>query len=408
MVAPVRFEATNLPETAQLIGLDGSIEKTFYLGFTSNVRLARTSPAGLTTLKYRAKGISDAFVRSTFPRRTRTDTSLAVARFGALQLLNRTAVVGSIVTHVAIGVPMTFTPDPSHADLIYLSGMQHILDKGVARSDRTGTGTVGVFGLQQRYDLQKGFPLLTSKRVYPRGVFGELVFFLIGRTDNQWLNDRKIHIWDEWASPDGDLGPIYGYQWRAFGAEYVSQEDRDRGAAVGGVDQVSKVLNDLKNNPFSRRHIVSAWHPAFIDQQALPPCHTMFQFYVTPDADGNPYGLSCQLYQRSNDYLLGCPFNIASYAAITHLFADLVGLKPLEFIHTSGDAHIYSNHLEQCRTQLIRKADLRPSPELKINHPVAPHLVDLSDPRIFDLYTPDSFELVGYDPHPAIKAPISV
>lgn len=303
---------------------------------------------------------------------------------------------------------MTFTPDPTHADLIYLQGMEHILAHGVKRADRTGTGTVGVFGMQQRYDLTKGFPLLTSKRVYPRGVFGELVFFLTGRTDNQWLNDRKVNIWNEWAAEDGDLGPIYGYQWRHFGADYVSQAERDAGAEPGGVDQIAKVLDSLKNNPFSRRHIVSAWEPTSVDEMALPPCHTMFQFYVTPDAEGNPWGLSCQLYQRSADYLLGVPWNIASYAAITHLFADLVGLKPLEFVHTMGDAHIYSNHFDQCQTQLARMNELRPLPELKINHPVPVGQLDLSDPKIFEAYTPDSFELIGYDPHPGIKAPIAV
>ena len=303
---------------------------------------------------------------------------------------------------------MTYTPPSDHADLVYLREMERILSEGIPRSDRTGTGTVGVFGVQQRYDLRKGFPLLTSKRVYPRGVFGELVFFLTGRTDNQWLNERRVTIWDEWATEDGDLGPIYGYQWRHFGADYYTQAERDAGAKPGGVDQIAKVLHDLKHNPFSRRHIVSAWEPNSVDAMALPPCHTMFQFYVTPDAEGNPQGLSCQLYQRSADYLLGVPFNIASYAALTHLFADLVGLQPMEFVHTMGDAHIYSNHFEQCELQLSRRSDLRPLPELKINHPVPVDQLDLADPAIFDRYTPESFELVGYDPHPPIKAPIAV
>lgn len=234
------------------------------------------------------------------------------------------------------------------------------------------------------------------------------MFFLTGRTDNQWLNDRRVSIWDEWAGEDGDLGPIYGYQWRFFGADYISQEERDSGVEPGGFDQIARVLHDLKHNPFSRRHIVSAWNPPALDQMALPPCHTMFQFYVTPDADGKPYGLSCQLYQRSNDYLLGCPFNIASYAAITHLFADLVGLVPLEFVHTSGDAHIYSNHFEQVKLQLSRRDEIRALPQLKINHPVAVKDLDLSDPKIFEAYTPDHFELIGYNPHPGIKAPIAV
>lgn len=304
--------------------------------------------------------------------------------------------------------PAPFTPSPAHADLVYLGGMEHILEHGVTRTDRTGVGTKGVFGLQQRYDLTEGFPLLTSKRVYPRGVFGELIFFLTGRTDNQWLNERRITIWDEWAGEDGDLGPIYGFGWRFFGAEYMSQAERDAGAHPGGVDQIAKVLHDLKHNPFSRRHIVTAWNPPLLDEMALPPCHTMFQFYVTPDAEGNPWGLSCQLYQRSADWLLGVPWNIASYAAITHLFAELVGLKPLEFIHTTGDAHIYSNHFEQCETQLSRRGELFPLPELKIHHPVPVGEVDLSDPKIFEAYTPESFELIGYQSHPAIKAPIAV
>lgn len=296
----------------------------------------------------------------------------------------------------------------THVDHVYLEGMKHILDHGTPRRDRTGVGTVGVFGLQHRYDLAEGFPILTSKRVYPRGVFGELVFFLTGRTDNQWLNDRRVTIWDEWAGDDGDLGPIYGFQWRNFGAPYMSQAERDQGGNPGGVDQIAKVLQDLKTNPFSRRHIVSAWEPGSVDKMALPPCHTMFQFYVTPDKNGEPYGLSCQLYQRSADYLLGVPFNIASYAALTHLFADLVGLKPLEFVHTMGDAHIYSNHFEQCNLQLSRRDEIFPMPQLKIHHPVAPSDLDLSDPKVFESYGPESFELVGYESHPSIKAPIAV
>lgn len=303
---------------------------------------------------------------------------------------------------------MSFNHDSTHVDIIYLSQMDYILKNGVSRADRTGTGTVGIFGSQQRYDLTKGFPLLTTKRVYPRGVFGELLFFLTGRTDNGWLNEHKVNIWNDWASEDGDLGPIYGYQWRHFGADYVKQEARDGGVIPGGVDQVAKTLNALKKDPFSRRHIISAWNPEALDEMALPPCHTMFQFYVTPDANGAPHGLSCQLYQRSADYLLGVPFNLASYAAITQLFAELVELKPLEFIHTMGDAHIYSNHFEQCNTQLSRIGELRPMPELKIHHPTPVENLDLSDPKIFEAYTPDNFEVIGYNPHPGIKAPIAV
>lgn len=295
-----------------------------------------------------------------------------------------------------------------HVDKVYLSSLKNILDNGIVRKDRTGVGTIGVFGSQEHYDLTKGFPLLTTKKVYPRGVFGELIFFLTGRTDNQWLNDRNIHIWDEWSKEDGDLGEIYGFQWRFFGADYISQKERDNGVHPGGYDQISKVLNDLKNNPFSRRHIVSAWNPPALDNMALPPCHTMFQFYVTPDEDGKPYGLSCQLYQRSRDTFLGSPFNIASYSALTHLFADLVGLKPLSFVHTTGDAHIYLNHLEQVKEQISRENDIRKMPTLKINHPVSLGEIDLNDPKIFDKYTPECFELIGYDPLPAIKAPIAV
>lgn len=300
---------------------------------------------------------------------------------------------------------MNFNKQDGHADVIYLKLMDDILKNGTPRKDRTGTGTIGIFGSQQKYDLTLGFPILTSKRVYPRGVFGELLFFLTGKTNNNWLNDHGISIWDEWAAPDGDLGPIYGYQWRHFGAEYV------KGASdypIGGFDQVAELLKNLKEEPFSRRHIISAWNPSQLEDMALPPCHTMFQFYVTPDETGKPYGLSCQLYQRSNDYLLGGPFNIASYAALTHLIADLVGLVPLEFVHTSGDVHIYSNHFEQCATQLSRSNELFDSPKLVINHPVSVGELDLSDPAIFENYTPESFVLVDYSSHPAIKADISV
>lgn len=298
--------------------------------------------------------------------------------------------------------------DAHHVDNVYLDSLEDILERGTKREDRTGVGTISRFGGQQRYDLTKGFPLLTTKRVYTRGVFGELLFFLTGRTDNQWLTERKVHIWDQWAGDDGDLGPIYGFQWRFFGAPYMSQEERDAGGHPGGVDQIATVLKSLKENPFSRRHIVSAWNPELIDSMALPPCHTMFQFYVTPNEKGEPYGLSCQLYQRSMDTLLGCPFNIASYAALTHLFADLVGLKPLEFVHTQGDAHIYLNHIDQVKEQLSRRKDLRPMPTLRIDHPVPLDQVDLSDPKLFERYTPESFVVEGYDPHPAIKAPIAV
>lgn len=300
----------------------------------------------------------------------------------------------------------------AHVDEQYLSLVREVLDNGIVRSDRTGVGTIGIFGAQRKYDLTEGFPLLTTKRVYPRGVFGELVFFLTGRTDNGWLNDRGVKIWNEWVKDDsGDLGPIYGYQWRFFGADYVPQSDRDNGLIPeGGFDQITKILNDLKNNPFSRRHIVSAWNPAAVDEMALPPCHTMFQFYVTPDANGAPYGLSCQLYQRSADIALGVPFNIASYAALTHLFADLLGLIPLEFVHTMGDAHIYLNHQDGLREQLARFDEKPPAPmpTLTIDHPVSLNEVSLSDPKLFEAYGPQSFVLHNYNPAPVIKFEIAV
>lgn len=295
-----------------------------------------------------------------------------------------------------------------HVDTIYLASLRNIMGNGVTRKDRTGVGTRGVFGTMQRYDLREGFPLLTTKKVYTRGVLGELLFFLTGRTDNNWLNERKINIWNEWAAEDGDLGPIYGYQWRHFGAEYVPQADRDAGVNPGGVDQIAKVLDSLKSNPFSRRHIVTAWSPAQVDEMALPPCHTLFQFYVTPDENGAPKWLSGQLYQRSMDTFLGQPFNIPSYAALLHLFADLVGLEPLEFVHTAGDAHIYLNHFDQVQEQLSREPELRPMPTLSINHPVPVAELDLSDPRIFEAYKSEDFIITGYNPHPAIKAPIAV
>lgn len=297
-----------------------------------------------------------------------------------------------------------------HADDRYLDGLQYVMDHGVQTMDRTGVGTVSVFEMQNRYDVTQGFPLLTSKKVYPRGVFGELVFFLNGRTDNQWLNDRRIHIWDEWAGENGDLGPIYGYQWRYFGADYISQKDRDNGVMpVGGVDQIMQVIHDLKNNPYSRRHIISAWNPVQTDDMALPPCHTMVQFKVFPGEDGKtPTWLSCSLKQRSADKFLGEPFNIASYAAMTQLFAELVGLKPLEFVHNMGDAHIYMNHFDQVAEQLSRRENLPDMPELKIHHPFDINTINLGDSRIFEKYEPEMFEIINYNPLPSIKAPVAV
>lgn len=260
----------------------------------------------------------------------------------------------------------------------YLELLNHILDHGVQKPDRTGTGTLSVFGHQMRFDLADGFPLLTTKRVHTRSVFGELLWFLRGDTNVEWLHANDISIWDEWADADGELGPIYGRQWRSWPT---------RG---GEVDQISQVVEAIRADPDSRRHIVSAWNVAELDDMALPPCHALFQFYV---ADGR---LSCQLYQRSADVFLGVPFNIASYALLTHMVAQVCGLRPGEFVHTLGDAHLYCNHLEQTRRQLTRAP--RGLPTLRLNSEVT----DLFDFTLADI------ELTGYDPHPAIKAPVAV
>lgn len=260
----------------------------------------------------------------------------------------------------------------------YLELLNHILDHGVQKPDRTGTGTLSVFGHQMRFDLADGFPLLTTKRVHTRSVFGELLWFLRGDTNVEWLHANDISIWDEWADADGELGPIYGRQWRSWPT---------RG---GEVDQISQVVEAIRADPDSRRHIVSAWNVAELDDMALPPCHALFQFYV---ADGR---LSCQLYQRSADVFLGVPFNIASYALLTHMVAQVCGLRPGEFVHTLGDAHLYCNHLEQTRRQLTRAP--RGLPTLRLN----PEVTDLFDFTLADI------ELTGYDPHPTIKAPVAV
>jgi len=261
----------------------------------------------------------------------------------------------------------------------YLGLVRHILDHGAKKSDRTGTGTLSVFGHQLRFDLERGFPLLTTKKLHLRSIIYELLWFLRGETNVRWLHENKVTIWDEWADANGELGPIYGHQWRSWPAPDGQQ-----------IDQIARVIDDIKRNPDSRRLIVSAWNVADIDRMALAPCHALFQFYV---ADGR---LSCQLYQRSADVFLGVPFNIASYALLTMMVAQVTNLRPGEFIHTLGDAHLYLNHLEQAREQLAR--DPRPLPRMKLNPEVS---------SIFDFKFSD-FTLENYDPHPSIKAPIAV
>lgn len=261
----------------------------------------------------------------------------------------------------------------------YLDLLQHVLDHGTPREDRTGTGTVGVFGYQMRFPLGEGFPLLTTKKLHLRSIIYELLWFLRGDTNIQYLHDHKVSIWDEWADENGDLGPVYGSQWRSW--------PDGRG---GTIDQIANVVNEIKTNPYSRRLMVTAWNPAEIQDMALPPCHCLFQFYVN---DGR---LSCQLYQRSADIFLGVPFNIASYALLTMMMAQVCGLEPGDFVHTFGDAHIYKNHLDQVRLQLSR--ELRPLPTMRIN------------PEVKDIFSfqYEDFSLENYDPHPHIKGEVSV
>lgn len=261
----------------------------------------------------------------------------------------------------------------------YLDLMKHIRDNGVQKGDRTGTGTLSVFGYQNRYDLSEGFPLVTTKKTHLRSIIHELLWFLQGDTNLAYLHENNVKIWDEWADENGDLGPVYGKQWRSWPTPHG--ED---------IDQLSAVLDQIKNNPNSRRMIVSAWNVGEIDNMALPPCHLLFQFYV---AGGK---LSCQMYQRSADVFLGVPFNIASYALLTMMMAQVAGLEVGDFVHTFGDAHLYSNHLEQADLQLSRTP--RPLPTMTLN----PDVTDLF------AFTYDDFELSGYDPHPGIKAPIAI
>jgi thymidylate synthase len=281
--------------------------------------------------------------------------------------------------HAPIRTAADHQAGADHPERAYLDLMADILANGVRRGDRTGTGTLGVFGRQIRFDLSRGFPLLTTKKVHWKSVVAELLWFLRGDTNVRWLQERGVTIWDEWADPEtGDLGPVYGKQWRSWAAP----DGRS-------IDQMAKLVDGLRANPNSRRHIVSAWNPAEVEDMALPPCHCLFQFFV---AEGK---LSCQLYQRSADVFLGVPFNIASYALLTHMVAEVVGLEAGEFVHSFGDAHLYLNHVEQAELQLTREP--RPLPRLALA-------------RKTDLFAfePEDVGLEGYDPHPHIKAKVAV
>ena len=261
----------------------------------------------------------------------------------------------------------------------YLDLMQKILDEGVERSDRTGTGTKSIFGHQMHFDLNEGFPLVTTKKIHLKSIIHELIWFLKGSTNISYLKDNGVSIWDEWADENGELGPVYGAQWRSW-----PNPDTEP------IDQISNLIKSIKENPHSRRHIVSGWNPTLIDEMALPPCHTLFQFYVAGE------NLSCQLYQRSADVFLGVPFNIASYALLTHMVAQVCNLKAHKFVHTFGDTHLYLNHIEQANLQLTR--DPKPLPKLKLNAEID---------NIFDFKYED-IEVVNYESHPLISAPIAV
>jgi len=261
----------------------------------------------------------------------------------------------------------------------YLDLLQHVLDQGTYRDDRTGTGTYSVFGAQLRFSLDPDFPLLTTKKLHLRSIIHELLWFLKGETNIRYLNENKVSIWDEWADENGELGRVYGAQW----TDWQAPDGRR-------INQIEEVIDSLKHNPDSRRHIVCAWNPGELKHMALPPCHALFQFYVAEGA------LSCQLYQRSADIFLGVPFNIASYALLTRMVAQVCGLRAKEFIHTFGDLHLYANHVEQAKLQLSRSA--RPLPQMRLN----------PDVKSIDGFRYEDFELLNYDPHPAIKAPIAV
>ncbi len=264
---------------------------------------------------------------------------------------------------------------------VYHDLLRLVLENGTPREDRTGTGTIGVFGAQARFDLRESFPCLTTKKLHLRSIIHELLWFLKGETNIAYLKENKVTIWDEWADADGNLGPVYGKQWRSWATP-----------SGESIDQIARLVHSIRTNPASRRHIVSAWNPADIEGMALPPCHALFQFYVNTTTQE----LSCQLYQRSADLFLGVPFNIASYALLTMMMAQVCDLKPGEFVHTFGDLHLYQNHLDQAREQLTREP--RPLPVMKINPAV----------KEIDQFRYEDFALTGYDPHPAIKAPIAV
>jgi thymidylate synthase len=277
------------------------------------------------------------------------------------------------------GTSVALITSPDTPMQAYLQLMQHVLDHGTDKSDRTGTGTRSVFGWQMRFDLSQGFPLLTTKKLHFKSIAYELLWFLRGETNVRWLQQRGVSIWNEWADADGELGPVYGRQWR----RWLAPDGRE-------IDQIAELIEGLRRDPDSRRHLVTAWNPADVPQMKLPPCHALFQFHV---ADGR---LSCQLYQRSADIFLGVPFNVASYALLTHLIAQVCGYRPGEFVHTLGDAHLYSNHLDQARLQCARMP--RPLPTLRVN----------PDVREIDAFRYEDFSIEGYEPHPHIAAAVAV